>query len=56
MGENGFLECVNCSPYRIGKAGAYLSAGVPPSDVSEPSTAALSVLALGLLAFVRRKA
>lgn len=56
VGPYGFLECVNCAPYRTGQAGAYLSADVPPSNVPEPSTAALSVLALGLLAAVRRKA
>jgi hypothetical protein len=53
VGQNGFLECINCAPYREGRAGAFLSADV--TDVPEPSSAALSILALGLLAAVRRK-
>lgn len=54
-GQNGYLECNNCSPYRVGQAGAYLSSAVPTSAIPEPSTAALSVLTLGLLAAVRRR-
>jgi hypothetical protein len=56
VGPYGFQECLNCSPYRTGLAGAFLSADAPPSNVPEPSTAALSVLALGVLAAMRRKA
>lgn len=55
VGPNGYLECDNCYPYRTGVAGAYLSA-LPETHVPEPSTAALSILALGLLAAVRRRA
>jgi PEP-CTERM motif len=54
-GPNGFLECVNCSPYRLGNAGAFLSAELPDT-VPEPSTVALTFLVLGLLAVARRKA
>lgn len=56
VGPNGFLECFNCSPYRIGQAGAFLSADEPTTNVPEPSTAALLMVALGSLAAVRRKA
>jgi MYXO-CTERM domain-containing protein len=56
VGSYGYLECINCSPYRIGQSGAYLSAQVQPTTVPEPSTAALGLLALGLLVAVRRKA
>lgn len=30
VGANGFLECFNCSPFRLGKPGAFLSAAVVP--------------------------
>jgi len=58
VGPYGYVECFNCSPYRLGQSGAWLSAAaaVPAATVPEPSTAALGILALGLLAAARRKA
>ena len=55
VGPNGFLECYNCAPYRVGQAGAYL-ATAPVNNVPEPSTVALCALGAGLLAVARRKA
>lgn len=43
VGSNGYLECSNCGLYRLGTAGAYLSA----ANVPEPAT--LALLGLGLL-------
>lgn len=54
VGPAGYVECINCSPNRIGLTGAYLSADVP-TNVPEPATAALSLLALGLLGLSRRR-
>ena len=53
-GANGFLECDNCGSFRLGQAGAFLSAS---SDVPEPSTIAMFGLAFGLIGVARlRKA
>lgn len=51
-GANGFLECNNCSPFRIGQAGAFLSA----APVPEPSTWALFGIGLAGLFYTRRRA
>lgn len=42
-GNEGYLECDNCSPYRAGNAGAYLSADVV--TIPEPTTLMLVGLA-----------
>ena len=52
-GQDGYIECRNCAPVRYGQAGAFLSAAV--ANVPEPSTIALSGLALAMLAFVHRR-